>query len=122
MPCELGGKWSRFPFRDTVVRLRIRRLGGVAGVTLHKQLDIADLPGESASQVESAVRNLDQYASTQPPPPDAFRYEITSLDHPRQASVLINERDVPAELRPLVEAVSKEGEPESRKSSGQQSD
>ena len=57
-----------------------------------------------------------------PRPPDAFRYEITTLDHPRQASVLINERDVPAELRPLVEAVSKEGEPESRKSSGQQSD
>jgi hypothetical protein len=103
------------------VRLRIRRLGGLAGVTLHKELDTADLPGESASQVEAAVRNLDQYASAQAPQPDAFRYEITQLDHPRQASVLLNERDVPAELRPLVEAVSKEGEIESRRSSrGQQ--
>jgi emfourin len=99
------------------VRLRIRRLGGLAGVTLHKQFDTAELPGERASQVEGAVRNLDKYAATQPPRPDAFRYEITHLDHPHQASVVVNDQDVPAELRPLIQAVSKEGEIESRKSS-----
>jgi hypothetical protein len=102
------------------VRLRIRRLGGIAGVTLQKQLDTRDLPAESGSHVESAVRGLAREAPAEPPHPDAFRYEITELDDPQRASVLLNEREVPPELSALVEAVTKEGEIERRGSSGAQ--
>jgi hypothetical protein len=96
------------------VRLKIRRHGGIAGVTLHAQLDTAELPPGQRPRVEDAVRALAGKAPAEPPHPDAFRYEITALDDPDSAPLLLDEREVPPELEGLIERVSESGEIERR--------
>lgn len=96
------------------MRLKIRRLGGIAGIALQTQLDTAELPAGEASRVEGAVRALAGKAPSEPPFPDAFRYEIARLDDPDSAPVLIDERDVPPELEGLIERVAESGEIERR--------
>jgi hypothetical protein len=96
------------------VRLRIRRLGGIAGVTLRSHFDTAELPAEEAAGVERAVRDHAGHAPAAPPRPDAFRYEITAPDEPGLTPVLIHEHEIPPELRGLVESVKSSGEIEGR--------
>ena len=96
------------------MRVRVRRLGGLAGVTLRADVDTAELPGEVPSAVERALRGLDWGAAPGPPRPDAFRYELTRLDDPEGASVVLNEHEVPPELGGLIEAVKDRGEIEGR--------
>jgi hypothetical protein len=92
------------------VRLKIRRLGGIAGVVLQARFDTAELPAGEASRVEGAVRALAVRAPSGPPLPDAFRYEIARLDDPDSAPIVIDEHDVPPELAGLIERVSESGE------------
>ncbi len=96
------------------MRLRIRRLGGIAGIALQAELDTDDLPAAEASGVEQALGRLRGAAPSGPPQPDAFRYEITPLDDPAAAPVVLDQRDVPAELKGLVEEVGRSGEPRRR--------
>ncbi len=96
------------------MRLKIRRLGGIAGIALQTQLDTAELPAGEAPRVEGAVRALAGKVPLGPPLPDTFRYEITRLDNPDSAPVLLDERDVPPELEGLIERVSESGEIERR--------
>jgi hypothetical protein len=90
--------------------LRIRRLGGIAGVTLRAELDTSKLPAEHVQQVEESVRELAGRRPGAPPLPDAFRYEITPLDEPESSSILLDERDVPADLSGLIKALTELGE------------
>jgi hypothetical protein len=92
------------------VRLQIRRLGGIAGVKLRADLDTSDLPDDQSGEIEGAIRSLRGRAPSEPPRPDAFRYEITNLDDPDSTPLTIEERDVPEPLAPLIEAVSQSGE------------
>lgn len=92
------------------MELQIRRSGGIAGARLHHRLDTADLPAEEAAKVERAVRELAGRSPGGPPHPDAFRYEITSPDHPDLPPVVLGEREVPPELSGVVRAVSESGE------------
>lgn len=96
------------------MRLRIRRLGGIAGVTLRIQLDTAELPADQASKVEGALRGLAGHPPAEPPRPDGFRYEITPLGEGDLDPVVIGEQEMPPELKGLAEAVAKSGEIESR--------
>jgi Emfourin len=96
------------------VRLRIRRLGGIAGVTLRSHLDTAELPAAEAARVERALRDRAGHAPAAPPHPDAFRYEITPLSDSDLDPVLLEETDVPPELHRLVESVAKSGKIEPR--------
>ncbi len=74
-------------------------------------VDTAELPAEGGPGVEAALRGLAWEAPPAgPPQPDAFRYEITRLDDPDEASVLLDEREVPPELKGLIDAVNEEGE------------
>jgi hypothetical protein len=100
------------------VRLRIRRLGGIAGVTLHAQVDTHELPEEQAAGVKGAIRDLAGHPRPAPPRPDGFRYEITPLEDQGPAEpILLDEREVPPQLKVLTEAVAKSGEIEHRDSS-----
>jgi hypothetical protein len=96
------------------MRLQIRRLGGIAGVTLRAQVDTAQMPAEQAARMDHAIRDLTGNASIEPLRPDAFRYEITQLDDPNQASILLNEHEIPAELHGLIDAFTESGEIERR--------
>jgi hypothetical protein len=100
------------------VRVRVRRLGGIAGVTLRADLDTAELPGGSAPEVDRALAGLDWERGSGPPHPDAFRYELTRLDDPQRPSVVLNEDEVPPKLSPLIDAANAAGEIERRRPEG----
>jgi hypothetical protein len=95
------------------MRIRIRRRGGLAGVTLRADVDTADLDSAAAARVEGALtRLLTTAGPVSTPHPDAFEYEIGMPD--RGETVSFGEHDVPADLQPLVELVSRVGSPERR--------
>ena len=96
------------------MRLRIRRLGGIAGVTLRSHLDTAELPPEEAAGVEGAVRERSGQAPATSPRPDAFRYEISAPDEPELGHLVFHEQEVPAELQGLIESLKSSGEIEHR--------
>jgi hypothetical protein len=85
-------------------------VGGIAGVRLRAEFDTSELPSEQAAGVEGAVRGLSGRLPSEPPRPDAFRYEITQLDDPGSPAVSIDQRDVPPELAGLIEQVARSGE------------
>jgi hypothetical protein len=60
--------------------------------------------------VEEAVRGLSGHSPTEPPQPDAFRYEIDQIDDPSSAPVSVDERDLPSELKDTVEQAVESGE------------
>lgn len=92
------------------MRLQIRRTGGIAGVTLRAQLDTEQMGAEQAAQVHHAIRDLAGRKDTAPPHPDAFRYEITQLDDPSQAPIILNEHAIPTELNELIHGATAAGE------------
>jgi hypothetical protein len=94
------------------VRVHINRYGGIAGLKLSADVATTDLDAEKAERAEQAVtRLLDGPATTSPPQPDRFRYEITVPE--RRTSVTVNEQDLPDDLRPLIELASKAARPQS---------
>lgn len=98
------------------MNVKITRRGGLAGVTLGAELATTDLDGDTQARVEKAVDRLfEQPASASPPQPDRFHYEI-SVPERRDRSVSVPEHELPEDLRPLVDMLSKSGTIESRKS------
>jgi hypothetical protein len=94
------------------VRIQIRRRGGVAGVTLRADLTTSDLDGKTSARVEKAIARLvDTPPTPSAPHPDMFEYEI--ILPARDVSVSVAERDMPDELTPLVEMLSRTGTIES---------
>jgi hypothetical protein len=100
------------------VRVQVTRRGGIAGVPLYADLATSDLDAETAAQVDGALdRLMDQPYVARPPQPDRFYYEITVPDRNRSTSVA--EQDLPPELTPLIEMLSKVGTVGKRAPSGQ---
>jgi hypothetical protein len=94
------------------VQIQIRRRGGVAGVTLRADVATSDLDSETATRVEKAIgRLVDKPRTASAPHPDMFEYEIILPE--RDASVSVAERDMPDELTPLIEMLSRTGKIES---------
>ncbi len=90
------------------MRVQIRRRGGLAGVALRADLDTSELDDESAARVNGAIAQLRSTTRTAPTPqPEAFEYEITVPD--RGEPILVGEHEVPNDLRPLIEQLSKTG-------------
>jgi hypothetical protein len=90
------------------VRVLITRRGGIAGVPLHADLTTSDLDPDTAATVKGALdRLIDQPPAGSPPQPDRFSYEITIPD--RNQSITVAEQDLPPELTPLVEMLSRVG-------------
>jgi hypothetical protein len=90
------------------VRIQIRRRGGLAGIALCADLDTAELGSQTAARVEDAVARLAATTGAAPTPhPDAFEYEITVPG--RCDSVLVGEHELPSDLEPLIQKLSKVG-------------
>jgi len=85
------------------VRIRIRRVGGLAGnVALGAELDTAQRPPEEAARLETAVDGLPWGAPAGTPPhPDAFRYELDLLDQPDRGTAVLQETELTGDLEPL---------------------
>ena len=90
------------------MRVLITRRGGIAGVPLHAAMDTSDLDPETAARVQGALdRLMNQPQAASPPQPDRFSYEITVPD--REWSTMLTEQDLPMDLTPLVEMLSRVG-------------
>jgi hypothetical protein len=78
------------------VRIRVRRLGGIAGnIALAAELQTADLPSADASRLEEALGSLPWGApAAEPPHPDALRYEIDLPDQPERGTAVLGEADM----------------------------
>jgi hypothetical protein len=75
------------------VRIRVRRLGGIAGnIALAAELQTADLPSAEAARLEEALGGLPWGApAPEPPYPDAFRYEVDLPDEPERGTAVLGE-------------------------------
>lgn len=80
------------------MRVEVVRRGGLAGIPLRGSVETAD----KAASV--ALHRLGG-GSTAPPHPDGFQYELSSDGR----SVVLNENDIPAALRPLIDAALSQG-------------
>jgi hypothetical protein len=78
------------------VRIRVRRLGGIAGnVALAAELDTGSLAAPEAARLEAVLGDLPWGRPAAPPPyPDAFRYEVDVPDEPQRGTAVLQEADL----------------------------
>ena len=94
------------------MKVEVARRGGFAGIALHAAVDTAELSSGVAGEAEAALGKLEFDRPPSPPRhPDGFQYAITVTDGETRRSVVLDEAEVPAGLRPVVEAAMARGEP-----------
>jgi hypothetical protein len=78
------------------VRIRVRRVGGIAGnIALAAELETAQLPPDDAARLEEVVGGLPWGAEVGAPPhPDAFGYEVELPDEPDRGTAVLEESDL----------------------------
>jgi hypothetical protein len=87
------------------LKVQVERRGGIAGVTLTSSTDTSGLPPAAALAAEAALRALPVGSTARCVPyPDAFQYQITAFDGSTPRTVVLNEADLPDELRPVIDA------------------
>jgi len=93
------------------MRVDVIRRGGFAGVALHAMLDTAQLTTTEAGSVEAALRELPwDRPSTGSIEPDRFRYEMVTVEGDHEWRVVLDEREVPDALRPLLALLTDQGQ------------
>jgi len=93
------------------MQIEVVRRGGIAGVVVRGTVDTAALPPEVAATAEAALHGLSADRSPSPPRhPDSFQYELTVVNGTPRRSVVLDEADVPAGLRPVIEAAVARGQ------------
>ena len=90
------------------MHVQVVRRGGIAGVVLRGEADIAELAGV-AGDVEGLLRSLPFGRRPAPTRPDRFLYEITVTEGGRSRSAQLGESELPEGLRPLVDAALAHG-------------
>jgi hypothetical protein len=93
------------------VRIRVRRLGGIAGnIALAAELETADLPSDDAERLEEAVGALPWGApAAEPPHPDAFRYEVDLPDEPERGTAVLGEAEMERGMELLRTQLKRDG-------------
>jgi hypothetical protein len=90
-------------------RIELVRSGGLAGISMGADVRVGDLPSEQAAAVDAALAevDLDALAARRAAPtgPDRYQYDVVVTDGGRRRSVRLGESEVPAELRPLLDAL-----------------
>ena len=92
---------------DTFIELV--RSGGLAGISMATEVRVGDLPPEKAAAVEGALGQVDLGAlaarRAAPAGPDRYQYDVTVVDGGERHTFRLGESEVPAELRPLLDAL-----------------
>lgn len=84
------------------MRVEVVRSGGIIGHALKGTLDLAQLPEPTNSM--TALRSLPFGQSpASPRHPDSFRYEVTLIDDDGRQSVVLDEAQIPDDLRSLLD-------------------
>ena len=104
---------------DDPIHLLLVQSGGLAGLTLVAELDVDDLPPDTAAAVRRALDGVDLPALAGRPAPspqgaDRFCYELTVDARGERHHLQLQEPDVPAELRPLLDALLPRARPTRR--------
>ena len=92
-------------------RIDFVRSGGLAGLSLVASVDASTLEPEAAAAVHDALDRVDlgalsRQARRAPSGPDRFQYDLTvTTDDGGSQTVTLEEAEVPAELRPLIDAL-----------------
>ena len=101
------------------MRISLVRTGGLAAMRRIVMVDTEALAAEKARQIESLIRQADLPSLSEPTmavrrSPDRFRYTLTVEEEGRQSKVTLAEEEMPERLRPLLDALWREGEPGSK--------
>ncbi|MGI9145230.1 MAG: protealysin inhibitor emfourin [Chloroflexota bacterium] len=86
------------------MQIRVTRTGGLVGIPLCGEVDTTELLPDQTRLAEDALRTLqDPDPGAVPHHADGFQYEIAfALADGAPRSVLIDETEVPAALRPII--------------------
>lgn len=90
--------------------IELVRSGGVAGISMGTAARVGDLPPEAAAAVDRVLEHVDLDAlasrpAAAPSGADRYQYDVTVTAGGRRHSLRFGEADVPAELRPLLDAL-----------------
>ena len=92
------------------MQVEVVRRGGIAGLTLSGAVDTADLPTAQAAMADAALRALPFDRPPLPPRhPDSFQYELTIVGEGARRSLVLDEDQVPEDLRPVIDAAVAQG-------------
>jgi len=93
------------------MHIRVTRRGGLAGIPLSGEIDTTELPPQQATLAEAALHKLPIGTPKAPPGhPDGFQYEIAfSPSGGESRSLVIDEAEVSAALRPVIETAMRRG-------------
>jgi len=92
------------------MEVEVVRRGGFGGLTLRGVADTSELSPAVAGKAEAALREL-PFAEPPSPPrhPDGFQFEISVRDRDVRRSVVLDEADLPDELRPVIDTAVSRG-------------
>ena len=93
------------------LRVELERSGGLAGRTVRRVLDTADLPASASDELRTqvqAVRALDSQPPVPPTGADRFTYRVTIREDAGEHSVTVAD-PVPELLTPLIRLLLAEG-------------
>lgn len=102
-------------------RIRFRRSGGLfAGDRLETSIELAELPQEEAADLEHDLAAVDLDALARGSPlrgrgADAYQYDLTVERGGETRDVTVAETAVPAELRPLIDRLTRRAAKERRR-------
>src|SRR3954470_2785379 len=103
-----------------VMRVRIVRGGGIAGVLTETSLDDADLAPSDAQQLRTYGEAADVFnqpervSGGESTHPDRFSYEVTVSDGDREQRLHRREQDLTTQLRDLIHMVETSPQKKSR--------
>ena len=89
-------------------RIDFERSGGFAGISLKTSVDSGELPPDEAREFDELLDRIDATTFTNSPEAaakqaDQFQYDLTIEHGGKREQLTVRERDVPKELRPLLE-------------------
>jgi len=95
--------------------LHLTRSGGLAGIDMVASVDVDDLPAHAASQVHSALADLDALAprpSAGPQGADRYQYDLLVMTGQARRAVSAREPDIPPPMQSLLDVLLPLASPE----------
>jgi hypothetical protein len=103
-----------------IKKIKFERTGGFAGIRLHAEIDMDDLPKDQKQEIleildEADFDELPEKLSSKMPIPDGFVYSITVESDEKENRVFAGESSLPSDLQPLIEILERFAKSQKRK-------
>jgi len=93
------------------VRVRFRRTGGLAGITIAVDTDTDELSPAHGEMIRTLLAGHGSPPSSAPGAPDRFTYELQIGDGPHRRVLRWPETAVPDRVRPLIAELTNRSRP-----------